>query len=225
MDRSPRSVDGSPNPVTASASFPRTGLLLQLAIRLEVARIWSIDSRSEGDSSASRPSAYTAPTRHLGRTDEVPAAEADDDGIRCPYSAHLRKINPRDQATDIGGPDNTLHRCILRRGIPFGLPYVDDTADADRGLLFASYQASITDQFEFLITDWVNSAKNPQSHPGGMDLLIGGEPLAARTLVIRNSNGAPYTVPVAGLADRPWVTATGGGYFFAPAVSTIAAAR
>jgi hypothetical protein len=55
-----------------------------------------------------------------------------------------------------------------------------------------------------------------------MDLVIGGKPLAARTLVISNPSGEPYRIPVAGAGIRSWVTATGGGYFFAPAVSTIA---
>jgi deferrochelatase/peroxidase EfeB len=82
--------------------------------------------------------------RQVARVDGFPPAAADDGGFLCPHSSHLRKINPRDQSTDIGGPDTTLHRRILRRGIPFGPPYTDDTADAERGLLFTSYQASIT---------------------------------------------------------------------------------
>lgn len=158
---------------------------------------------------------------NVARIDQFPPGVPDDAGVICPHSSHLRKVNPRDQTTDQGGPDNTLHRRILRRGIPFGDPYSEASASQDRGLMFVSYQASIVDQFEFLMTSWVNSAVNPPGPPGGMDILIGGKPLAARTLVLSNENGDPYEVPIHQVATRPWVTATGGGYFFAPSISTI----
>ena len=44
---------------------------------------------------------------------------ADLDGARCPLAAHIRKVNPRDLATDQGGANDTLTRLFVRRGIPF----------------------------------------------------------------------------------------------------------
>ena len=54
--------------------------------------------------------------------DAHPQAAADVLGRVCPHFAHIRKVNPRDAATDLGKPHDTLIRAILRRGIPFGRP-------------------------------------------------------------------------------------------------------
>ncbi len=134
-----------------------------------------------------------APDRGYGG-DRFPPARGDVLGEVCPHFAHIRKVNPRDAGTDMGTPADTLLRLLLRRGIPFGPPLIGggDPA-ADRGLLFAAYGATIEDQFEFITRRWINSALHPRS--GGRDPLIG--------------------------ADRPWVTPTGGGYFFAPPISAI----
>jgi Dyp-type peroxidase family len=127
--------------------------------------------------------------------DRAPQARGDVFGTTCPHFAHIRKVNPRDAGTDMGTPADTLLRLILRRGIPFGPPLIGgDDPGAERGLLFAAYAATIEDQFEFLIRRWVNSELHPRF--GGRDPVIG--------------------------ADRPWVTPTGGGYFFAPPVSAVA---
>ena len=171
------------------------------------------------------PSAIVKP-RTGGSTDTFPLAPGDDGGTRCPFSAHLRKVNPRDDGTDQGGPERSLIRRILRRGIPFGPPLAEPLhpgSDAgDRGLLFLSYQASIEDQFEFLMTDWVNSVVNPRSYLGsgsaGQDPIIGnaapGE-MRAFTLPVDESVVEEIALP------KPWVIPTGGGYFFAPSISAI----
>src|SRR5579862_2645304 len=78
----------------------------------------------------------------------APNASADPAGIRCPLAAHIRKVNPRDSATDVGGATSTQARRILRVGVPFGPPipaaarYGDapDPAAGNRGLLFLSIQ-------------------------------------------------------------------------------------
>jgi deferrochelatase/peroxidase EfeB len=116
-------------------------------------------------------------------------------GKVCPHFAHIRKVNPRDAGTDMGTPADTLLRLLLRRGIPFGPPLIGGgDPHAERGLVFVGYSATIEDQFEFITRRWVNSALHPRF--GGRDPIIG--------------------------ADRPWVTPTGGGYFFAPPLSAIA---
>jgi Dyp-type peroxidase family len=74
------------------------------------------------------------------------AFTGDPEGKVCPFTAHIRMVNPRD--------GDQTHR-LLRRGIPYGepswssptSPYSDKV---DRGLLFLSYQTSIVNQFEFL---------------------------------------------------------------------------
>jgi Dyp-type peroxidase family len=54
--------------------------------------------------------------------DAFPQATADLLGAVCPHFAHIRKTNPRDSATDLGKPHDSMLRMILRRGIPFGDP-------------------------------------------------------------------------------------------------------
>ena len=68
---------------------------------------------------------------------------------RCPFAAHIRKTNPR---SDL--PSTEIRR-ILRQGIAFG-PEVSanekqqKTTEQARGLLFACYQSSIPNGFEFI---------------------------------------------------------------------------
>src|SRR5262249_7888244 len=109
-------------------------------------------------------------------------SRGDDRGITCPFSAHVRKVNPRDTVTQQGNSADVLARMVLRRGIPYGPAYPGDleqdgaaTADdarQDRGLIFVSYQTSIEEQFKFLQRTWANHRKNPNGE-GGEDPVIG----------------------------------------------------
>jgi Dyp-type peroxidase family len=91
----------------------------------------------------------------------VAGSAADPDvlrGRRCPVWAHIRKVNPRDQGTNRGGPLDTIGFQMLRRGIPFGPAYDHANPDnpenkRERGLLFMSYQRKIARQFEILNHD------------------------------------------------------------------------
>ena len=156
--------------------------------------------------------------------DASPQGVADVLGVVCPHFAHIRKANPRDSATDLGKPADTLLRLILRRGIPFGRPLAGvknpsaRLRNQERGLVFACYAATIEDQFEFLTRRWANSPVQPNF--GGHDPLIGQ----------RDKNGDRtrfIDFPTKGGAVRielkdEWVTPTAGGYFFAPPISAIA---
>ena len=146
--------------------------------------------------------------------DAAPLNLADRDGARCPMSAHIRKVNPRDQETDIGPADQTLAKTLLRRGIPF-----DNSAqiEGDVGLIFIAYQSSIEEQFEFLTRNWINQPDRPRAG-GGVDPLLaaGIRPNAAVTITI---DGAAESVPLA----KRLVVPTGGVYLFAPSLSAFRA--
>jgi deferrochelatase/peroxidase EfeB len=151
----------------------------------------------------------------VGSPDSFPRAKADSAGFLCSRAGHIRKVNPRDHGSDLGDQFDVLTRRILRRGIPYGPPLpvppggqlpADDSVD--RGLHFLCYQTSITGQFEILQRDWANSTDNPKK--AGHDIIIGQTPDGKRQVPLFTAAGGAQIVS----AERQFVRATGGGYFF-----------
>ena len=105
------------------------------------------------------------------------------------------------------------------RASPAGAPAAA-TPDAERGLMFAAYQTSIDNQFEFLQRTWANTEDNPN---------VGGTtPSWARTdLAATTATNDPAVRQRAHRSNRQHRTQqtssppTGGGYFFAPALSAL----
>ena len=63
--------------------------------------------------------------------DVYPRSKADPVGIACPWAAHIRKLNTRDSASDMGGRESTYNRRLLRVGIPFGKQLSDKCLEMD----------------------------------------------------------------------------------------------
>jgi hypothetical protein len=140
-------------------------------------------------------------------------------GQRCPYAGHIRKVNPRDQAPELGSSTDTLRRRILRRGIPFGRPLPDaagapDPLRGNRGLLFVCYQASIVRQFEFLTRNWVNRPDKPRGNAGHDVLLSAASP---RHAVLRFAGRPDVRLET----TARWIIPTGGEYLFAPSTTAL----
>ncbi len=150
-----------------------------------------------------------------------------EDPARCPHFAHIRKVNPR--------TDATREHLMIRRGITYGTrdDAKADPADPSKlvleegvptakmpaggvGLLFQSYQANIADQFE-TTQGWANSTGD-----GGVDPVIG----QAQSAVLDwpRLYGKPETDPVEYFSRKgappagPYVKLLGGAYFFAPSL-------
>lgn len=131
-------------------------------------------------------------------------------GRKCPFGAHIRKVNPRAGPRDVVDVPR-----ILRRGAPFGPGYeVDPTAA--RGLAFVSFQTSIVDQLELLTSNWMNSPLRPAPR-AGHDLLV-GRARNERSLELPGPAG-PVLLSDGG---RQWIQPTGGAYLFAPSKSALA---
>lgn len=160
--------------------------------------------------------------------------DADVDGVKCPFHAHARKMNPRgDKARQFTSPPGEDRaRRIARRAISFG-PLTLDPAPEDKvGLLFLCLQSSITDQFEFLQQSWSNFTDFLR--PGtGLDPIIGEAAPDAAGVPQQwprdygSFNGLNFKT---GAAQSPyipyqftvWVTMLGGEYFFMPSLSFLA---
>jgi Dyp-type peroxidase family len=144
---------------------------------------------------------------------------ADDaDGKLVPRAAHIRKAYPRNERTPTGGEADTQTHRILRRGIPYGASFRQgapngspEGADADRGLLFLGYQASLERQFEFVMSEWFNKTDHPESGDGH-------DPLISQASQKRFNlpGGHP-----AHLTMQPFIFTTGGAYFFQPSISAL----
>jgi Dyp-type peroxidase family len=152
------------------------------------------------------------------KPDNFSQAKADTFGMICPYPAHIRKVNPRDQNTDQGAAVKTLEHRILRRGIAYGPDYdPNDRASAgqDRGLQFICYQSSIDRGFQFLMNQWANSGQFPLGR--GNDIIIGQNGQAERAATVLAPDGTQITV------DFPsrFVKTTGAAYMFSPSRTSL----
>ena len=155
--------------------------------------------------------------------DAFPQAVQDMLGTVCPHFAHIRKTNPRDIATDLGKPHDSMLRMVLRRGIPFGPPIAGIKKPSprlvkkERGLMFICYASTIEDQFELLTRRWADSPVQPNL--GGHDPIIGQrDERGARTRFI----DFPTAAGVRRIRlKNEWVIPTGGGYFFSPPIEAI----
>jgi Dyp-type peroxidase family len=87
--------------------------------------------------------------------DDFAYAAEDPDGIKCPFSAHIRVSNPRDQSL----APHEVHGVprLLRRGTPYGPELGTGSIDdgIDRGLIGLFLCASIREQF-FKLLQWIN---------------------------------------------------------------------
>ena len=75
-------------------------------------------------------------------------AKGDVFGRVCPHAAHIRKVNPRDSATDFGAPADTFLRLMLRRGIPYGPP-IAGVSDPEPELVERRARAGVRRLHEF----------------------------------------------------------------------------
>ncbi len=147
-------------------------------------------------------------------------------GAKCPMTAHMRRVNPRDGLDPNGdSPESKKwngsvlnnRRRILRRGLPYG---VSDPADADdqgeHGIIFLALCASLFRQFEFVQQQWIQY---------GLDFNAGNDTCP---LLGNHDVDAKFVIPVDPADGKPpfvcaklpqLVEVRGGDYFFIPSMT------
>lgn len=139
--------------------------------------------------------------------------EDDPRGLKCPIGSHIRRMNPRDALVT---GQVRLHR-MIRRGTSYGRELPDGVLDddgEDRGLCFVFVGASLTRQFEFVQTQWVNDGRFIAA-PAEKDPLVG-----------TSAGQCPFSIPARPVRRRlqglpNFVTTRGGEYCFAPSLSAL----
>lgn len=170
----------------------------------------------------------------------------DSHGFKCPFGAHIRRVNPRDSLPPDPGSQETLERVnrhrILRRGRTYGKPLAEsmeaedilkaEAFDGERGIHFLCFNANISRQFEFIQHTWINNPKFHEMYSDD-DPIIGdrvrGASLKEIASPVENrSQGEATTftqqaIPVRKcLAGLPrFVQVRGGAYFFMPGIGAV----
>ncbi|MDP9412837.1 MAG: Dyp-type peroxidase [Pseudomonadota bacterium] len=164
----------------------------------------------------------TRPRGTEGHPDNDFAYGVDDPrGYQCPFSAHIRRANPRDSLEPGDATEQFItnrHR-LLRRGRSYAYDPGDGTLH--KGLLFMALCADLERQFEFVQHTWINSSsfhgltKEPDPIAGR---IADSESTAARTY--------SFTIPTAlgpvVLDDvGSYTRVRAGGYFFMPSLAAL----
>ena len=140
--------------------------------------------------------------------------QGDDAGERCPFGAHVRRMNPRE-----GEVAHTQRRPLLRRGMPYDrVPPSPASKDADsRGLMGLFFCASIEDQFEHLLAQWSERVPLGSGDRGSArDPFIGAHEAGDGPLYIPVRGGS---ISVDGL--RRFTRTRGTAYLFYPSLSAL----
>jgi Dyp-type peroxidase family len=161
---------------------------------------------------------YANPIRPLDTMNDFDYSH-DTQGSKCPFHAHLRKMNPRG---DTGRVESSVsyedslnterHHRIVRRGVSFGEDDLSNEPETGSGMLFLCFQANIENQFNFMQSAWGNQ-KNFVKVNVGPDPLI-GQPAATQQWPTQwgEPNFEEHSFQL-------WVKMKGGEYFFAPSIS------
>jgi Dyp-type peroxidase family len=137
-------------------------------------------------------------------------------GFRCPVGAHIRRSNPR-SGTVAGGSPNA-HR-LVRRGIPYG-PAYDPTHPNDgveRGLLGMFLCASIKNQFEFLMSEWING--DSFGLRGDLDPVTGRNLPTSSRFVLPHADTPKQPTRLTGFGT--FVTTRASAYCFLPSLTAL----
>lgn len=133
----------------------------------------------------------------------------DPHGTGCPWSAHVRRMNPQGQ-----GDAHQRDRPLVRRGTPFGPANWNAVNDGDeRGLYGFFFCSSVEDQFEHLLGQWAN--RRPLGAP---DDSRASDPLGGQHEFENDAMLVPQTAgpPLAFTGFKPWTQSLGTVFAWHP---------
>lgn len=156
----------------------------------------------------------TALGEDMNRNNAFGYAE-DRHGLRCPFSAHIRRVNPRDALSDEFVAVDLHH--FLRRGTNYGPPLPEGVMEDDgveRGGVFLLIGTHLTQQFEFVQSQWITDG-NFINAGAEQDPLLGNDNpdkifTVPKTPIRRRLHGLPQ-----------FVTLRGGEYCFMPGLRAL----
>jgi deferrochelatase/peroxidase EfeB len=157
-----------------------------------------------------------APNQDLNNRNDFGYAN-DTKGRQCPFSAHIRVSNPRDQELDVISQVGGVPR-VIRRGAPYG-PKLTGTVDdqVERGLVGMFLCASILRQF-YKLTGWMKANNFSPAFPNQHSQ----DPLANR---LTPDVSSEFLIPTATgnrtVTLRDFVTTKGTAFFLLPGVRTL----
>jgi deferrochelatase/peroxidase EfeB len=168
---------------------------------------------------------------------------SEDPGTRCPFHAHIRKVNARGSG---GGESESFERSHLmpRRGIPYEdlkrtahpaeLPESATLAEFETkvapllpcggvGLLFMAYNSEIARQFKFTQQSWANNTDFPRPPlppgPHGIDPVIGQGTNKPGDQKLPKEWDNPAAGNSGAVPFDGFVRMRGGEYFFSPSLT------
>jgi deferrochelatase/peroxidase EfeB len=146
-----------------SKDLPTDPAMLKLYLKAKLCGRWPNGVRI-------KPEVFTQPPE-VDENPEFEFKDGDEDAKGCPFGAHIRRGNPRD--------DHVLplrRRPLFRRGVPYVYEHknADGTVVEERGLLGVFFCASIEDQFEHVLSEWVEKMPmGPPSRGDAKDPILG----------------------------------------------------
>lgn len=143
-----------------------------------------------------------------GKNGEIAVGD-DSEGLGCPFSSHIRRMNPRDDPVT-----PFIHRPLLRRGMTY-------TQGESKGLLGLFFCADLVEQFEHLVGVWAQGrVMGIPDESNCRDPLIGNHEPQRSEFVLRSNYPMPPTEVVLKF-DTPFVRTRGCSYLWFPSVSTL----
>jgi Dyp-type peroxidase family len=152
--------------------------------------------------------------------------DLDKEGLKCPFGAHIRRTNPRDNFEDntksLSFKLTNRHR-IIRRGRLYGCPITASPTnfipETEVGLLFACFNSDISRQFEFISYTWAN-------YPKFLQLYNDPDPITGVREVAVPGTEQSFTIPASPVNKyitgmKSFVTTRGGAYLFFPSITTL----